>query len=317
MTYITGGNVQAADYNTFATLSASMNEVYADLHAGTTTIAAGADYGYGKTALVPVVAGNSITASQWGLLFDSMRNSGTHQNTTVSPPVPGSNPSAGSSTIAAFNSPATMAATVSLLRTNRHNLFAGQTSLNIGTTYSSVSTWLTLLTYTFQANFSSWDNARYFFNSGGSLQIIGAYPGAASPIELAWQTAISSPKAPFTFNWNSTSPATGTNDAPLNPIGFWKESTGNPLTTSYQIIYYKALGAGYYTSSFVQIEAKLTNIAGTNGLVDFKISLIDGDPTPNLKSVGINFTVNNATSAGAVVYPGPAVIITNGGYTYT
>lgn len=316
MTYSTGSPIEALDYNTFAALVNSINGVVADLNSGATTLAASADYGYGAAALASVIIGNPVLAAEWAALFTNMRNAGTHQGTTVSPPVPVSGPIIGDP-IAALNTPSTMASIVALLNTNRHDLFAGQTTLTTGTTYTTVSTWLTLLTYSFQADFGSWDNARHFFNSGGSLQIVGTYPTAVTPVQLAWQAAISTPKAPFTFNWNSTTPATGTNDAVLNPIGFWKVGTGNPLTTSFQIVYRKAIAGGYYTTDFFQIEAKLAAAAGTNGLVDFKLSCIDGDPTPNSKVAGLTFTVNNAASAGVLPYPGPAVIITNGGFTYT
>lgn len=314
MTYITGGNIQAADYNNFTTLSTGVNEIYADNYSGATTLPT-AGFGYGQSPLVGVSAGASVQASEWAALFQVMRACGTHQGTTVSPPVPVTDPVAGDE-IVAENTGSTMAATIALLQSNKHNLFAGQTTLTPGSVDTSVSSWTTLLTYSFQTNFGSWNNARYFFNSGGSLQIVGTYTTGVTPVELAWKNAISTPTAPFTFNWNSTEAATGSNDAPLHPIGFWNPATNNPLTTSYQIVYYKAIGGGYYGSNFVQIEAKLAAAAGTNGLIDFRISLIDGDVTPDSKVAGIAFQVNNAKSDGAIAYPGPAVIITSGGFTY-
>ena len=70
MTYATGGPIEAFDYNTFATLSGSMNEVYADLYPGATTLP-NAGYGYGQTpALVPVAVGDNILASEWAALFE-------------------------------------------------------------------------------------------------------------------------------------------------------------------------------------------------------------------------------------------------------
>lgn len=315
MTYIAGGNILAADYNTFSTLAGSMNEVLADLYSGATSLPTAA-YGYGRTpALTSVVAGTAITAAQWAELFEAMRDCGTHQGTVVVPPVPSVDPASGD-VIESFNSPSTLASVVALLNTNRHNLAVGQTTVIAGTSYAGVSTWTNELIYSFQVDFSSWNNARYFFNTGGSIQINGSYPGAATPVEIAWSNAISSPTSPFTFNWNSTDAATGSNDAPLYPIGFWKESTNDPLTTSYQILYRKAIGGAYVATSFVQIEAKLAAVAGTNGLVDFRIRLIDGDVTPDLKAAGVTFQINNAVSVGTVPYSGPAVIITNGGFTY-
>lgn len=314
MTYSTGGPIEATDYNTFATLTAGMNEIYADNHPGATTLP-NAGFGYGQTpALTAVSVGNPVLASEWASLFQTMRDCGTHQGTTVSPPVPVVDPVIGD-TIIAENTPTLMSATIASLQANKFVLAPAQTTLTPGTTYTTVSNWFTLLTYSFQVNFGTWNNARYFFNSGSSLQIVGTYPTASSSIEIAWKNAISTPRAPFVFNWNSTTAATGTNDAVLNPIGFWKEPT-NTLTTSPQIVYRKAIGAGYYTTSFVEISASLAAVAGTNGLVNFLISLVDGDPTPDVKTPGLTFTVNTASSSGVIAYPGSAVI-TSLGFTYT
>lgn len=317
MTYSTGASIDASDFNTFATALGGINEVYADLHSGDTTLAQGANFGYGITPpLAGVTAGNPVLASQWELLFNAMRAVETHQGSNVTPPVPASGPAAADE-IVAINTPTLMADAVATLITNRNNLAAGQTTLTVGTAFTTVSSWTNQLTYSFQANFGSWNNARYFFNTGGSLQIVGSYVAAATPIEIVWRDTISSPRAPFTFRWNNTSAASGGNSAPLRPIGFWRQSTGNPLTTSYQVVFRGVPpGGGYYGNQSIEIDARLAAAAGTNGLVDFRIRLIDNDPSPDPKSPGISFTVNRATSSGAIPYPGPAVIITNGGFIY-
>jgi len=313
MTYLTGGPIEASDYNTFAS---QINAVFADTNAGATTLPL-AGFGYGQTQLTSAIAkvpGDAIAAVDWNGLFNSMRLTGTHQGTTVVPPLPATGPVSGD-TVVAFNTPTALATVVTNLTNNKNNIALGQTSLVTGTPVASASTWTNTLTYSFKANFGSWNNARHFFNSGGSLQMVGAWPGASSPVELAFRDAISAPRAPFVFNWNSTTAATGSNDAPLNPIGFWKEPT-NALTTVYQIVYQKVIGSGSYSNSSVIIEAKLSAAPGTNGEVDFLISLVDNDPTPNLKSFPLNFTVNYAASSGAVVYTG-GLTITSLGFTYS
>lgn len=303
MTYITGGNVQAVDYNTFSTLAASINEVFADLHSGATTIGTFADYGYGQTpALTSVIAGNSILSAKWSELFDAMRDCGTHQNTIVSPPVPGSNPTAGGS-IAAYNTPSTLASIVALLRTNRHNLAGGQTLLTLGSNFAQpggAQPWTNTLTWNYQVNFSSWNNARYFFNSGGSLNLNGSYAPNVTPEDAQWVSMFAT-MSPLVFNWNSTTPFSGTGGT---AIGFYN------LTTSYQTVYLKAFGSGYYYStSTITVQAKFNAAAGTNGLVDFRIILTDGDPYPDSKSTTTTYRVDNVKSAGVIVYPGPAVTV--------
>ncbi len=310
MTYITGGDVQALDYNTFATLSASVNEVFADLHSGATTIGAGADYGYGQTpALTSVVAGNSILATEWAALYDAMRDCGTHQGTTVSPPVPGINPAAGDD-ITAYNSPSTFASVVALLRTNRHVLAGGQSLLTLGSNFvqpGGAIPWTNTLTWNYQVDFSSWNNARYFFNSGGSLRLSGSYSPNVTPEDAQWVSMFAT-MSPLVFNWNTTSPFSGTGGT---AIGFYG------LTTSYQTIYLKAFGGGgYYSTSTITVQAKLNAAAGTNGLVDFRIILTDGDPTPNPKTSATTYRVDNVKSAGVIVYPGPLVAVASVGANF-
>ncbi len=314
MSYTTGGTIQATDYNTFATLANAVNEVFADDHSGATTIAAGANYGYGQSPeLTAVTAGDDVTAIEWGALFSAMRASGTHQGTTVVPPVPASDPAAGS-VIEALNTPSAMSAAVTSLRTNRMNLAGGQTTLIVGTGFSNPASWTNSLTYTFQVDFGSWDNARYYFNTGGSISITGVYTPSPTPDEAAW-AALFSTEFPVNMNWQTTTPTSGGNLI-ASPAGFYLSAPYPGLTTSYQTVYQKYLtggGGGYYTTNYATIEAKLANAAGTNGRIDFRVSLIDDDTFPILKAAGrMTFTINRVQAAGTTPYPGAYTYTSNG-----
>jgi hypothetical protein len=298
MSYTTGGSIQATDYNTFATLSNAVNEVFADQHPGATTIAGGANYGYGQTpALIPVSTGDDVHAAEWADLFSAMRDCATHQGSTVVPPVPASDPVAGS-TIIALNTPSLMSAAVTTLRTNRMNLAVGQTSL-IPNSTTNPSAWTTSLSQTFQTNFGSWNNARYYFNTGSAISVVGAQSGS-TPDEIAWQ-AFFSANFPVNINWTTTTPTAGGNDVG-SPAGFYG------LTTTYQLLYKRFVGNGsgpYYTTNYVAIGAKLANTAGTNGLVDFQIWLVDGDTLPVTKSASsTTLAFNRIQSSGVIAYPG-------------
>lgn len=294
MTYNAGGNIQASDYNTFATIAGGMNELFGDLYPGSTTLPE-ATYGYGQTpALTALAPGANITAADWAALFQNMRNCGTHQGTTTVPPLPASGPTAGNS-VAVYSSISTLLAT---LKTNRYNLAVGQSSLTTGTQYSGSGTWASALTYTFQANLGSWNNARYFFNSGGFLGVNGSYTSPSTPSEISWSNALNAMSV-LKFDATATTPGTGSPTA----VGFYN------LTTTYQTIYLASPGgAGYYSSSQLLVRAKLSNPAGTNGLIDFEITLDDADPTPDPKSADIKFWCNNTKSSGAVTYPGTVSI---------
>lgn len=320
MTYITGGDIQAADHNTFATAVAGMNELYADIHAGATTLPT-AGYGYGQAALTSVAVGETITGVQWAAVFDTMRASSTHQTnstSTVVPPLPATGPFAGQD-IAAVAPGATVVGLINTLKTNRFSLHASQRSVLIGTPEINPAAWTTQLTYTFQADFGSWDNARHFFNTGSSISIAGAYSPASTPVEIAFANMFTN-NFPVSLNWETTTPLAGGNVI-ASPAGFYNTGTFPGLTTAYQSVYRRFTGSGgggtYYSTNYGQIEAKLNAAAGTNGKIDFRVSLFDGDSFTEVKPANrVTITVNRIQSAGAVPYLG-AYTFTSGGFVST
>lgn len=309
MTYNTGSQIQAVDYNTFAS---GINTVFGDSNSGAATLPS-AGYGYGRPPVSTVTAGN-ITAGQWSTLFTALRATGTHQGTSSSP-VPGSNPTAGSNIIA-YNTPS-MSTMINNLTTNRFSIAGGQTALNTYGPYTSGS-WTNTLTYTFSVNFGSWDNARYFFNSGGSIAITGYHPPGTGPItddDHEWYSMLNS-MSPLLFKYNSTTPRVGLAGS---VGGFWNPVTNNPLTTSFQTLYTKTFNAYSYSGSYATISAKLGGVAGAAGseLLTFQVYLVQADSGPVFSAkTGTQFSITETHSAGSVVYPGSA-IVTNLGFAAT
>jgi hypothetical protein len=314
MTYTTGGPIQAADYNALATLalSDSMNKVFADAYPGATTLP-DAGFGYGQTpALTSVSTGDPVTAVHWSNLFQTIKKCGTHQGTTVVPPLPVTDPVAGD-VIVVFNTPTALSVITTLINTNRFNIAPGQSTLTLGTSYSQPGAaipWTTSLLFSYNVDFGNWDNARYFFNSGGSLNLNGSMAPlipTPTPEEAMWISMFGDMN-PLVFNWNSTSPNAGGGGT---SIGFYN------LTTSYQSIYNKAYGGiGYYSGSYVSVRAKLANTAGTSGLINFTIELVDADLTPTPKLSTTTYRVDTIRATGVdVSYPGTVTISTSGANT--
>lgn len=321
MTYITGGVIQALDYNTFATLTGGINEVYADSHSGDTTVAAGADYGYGQVStLATVSAGNPITAAQWSNLFSVMKDCGTHQGTATVPPLPATNPVIGN-VIEAYNSPSTLASLLTTLRTNRFNLAVGQSAQTTTNSSGTSAPWTNTLTYTFTVNLGTWDQARYFFNSGGWIGIFGSYPGSAFPSstdDYQWWNFLNQIG---TIRVQAKSTTAGLSNQAALTHGLWNNSTGNPLTTSYQQIYLRNYGGGgYYSASTVTVEARLSASAPAagSGTLQFRVRLTQADTSApaDTKTLSTTFTMSETHSAGAFAWPGIAVI-TPGSFTLT
>lgn len=331
MTYITGGAIQALDYNTFGSLAESISEVFGDLHPGATTLAGGADYGYGQVPAPSTVAiGNPVLATEWQLLYQSIRKCGQHQGVQVSPPLPGTPPgfnigSTGDSNqvssqlpgqiINAYNSPTTLASLIETLRASRLNLTVAQSVLvtDIGGTSSyvqpgSTSPWVDSLTFTFRVSFASWDTARYFFNSGGSILITGEYelPVSPEPEDISWHNLLNN-ISPLKFSSLGCAPASGSGN---QNRGIYQLSENFDANS---IIYQRALGGAYYYSgSEIVVRARYVDPAGTSGDIEFEVMLASSDSTPK---AGIStFTIGSITSTGAIVFPGPAPTVnTEGG----
>jgi hypothetical protein len=304
MTYSTGSNIQAADYNGFATLANGMNQMYADLYPGTVPSVPGTfnpsdhcTYGYGQTGLTPVSSATTIQLTEWNNLFNVIRKTGTHQGTTVVPPLPAVNPIAGSS-IAAYSGLGTL---ISALNSNRFSLAPAQNTQSSYAFPQTVATipWTNSLTFTFRVNFGSWNNARYFFNSGGFLAISGTYTpvGVPTPEEAFWIGTFSD-MSPLIFNYSTTLPhLLGGGSA----IGFYG------LT-----IYKHSYGTSIYTTNYVDVNAKFVNAVGTDGLLEFVVRMIDNDVSPNPKTGTTTFNIQESHSTGQIVYPGSVSITSFG-----
>lgn len=304
MTYITGGDIQASDYNTFATAALGMNQIFADLYPGSTTLP-NAGYGYGQTpALTSVSIGDNVAAAEWAALFQTMRKCGTHQGTTVVPPLPVTDPVIGD-IVTAYNTPSTLAATVSTLIANRFNLALGQYSIvNMAGTPVAAPSWTNTLTYTFTANFGSWNNARYFFNAGGAIYISGAHPNGAGD-DAEWHGMLQS-MSPLVFNYNATTPLVG---SPGPNGGFWNGTV--PLTfPAYQIKYTQTYSLSPYSGSYIQVSAKLGAAAGSAGseVITFQVYFFQADSGTIISpKVGTTMTPGYRYSSGAIPVAQPTL----------
>ena len=161
MTYSSGSLIVATDYNGFAndTAGANVNSIWAT---GST------DSGYGQSALGTVAATNTITATQWASLVNTISSIASHQGTTITSRTA---PTAGNiiNILAALNTDLTNCTT------NRGNAVAsgtqytGWTGTNSNTAGKTASAWT--MTFTNTVTFASADAARYFFNGGGLIKI--------------------------------------------------------------------------------------------------------------------------------------------------
>ena len=162
MTYVSGGLIQATDYNGFVstTANANVNDIWG---------AGSSDKGYGQTALSTVSTGGTVTATQWASLVNTISSMASHQGTTITArtaPVVGD-------TITILNA---LNTDLTNLTTNRGNAAARGTqygtfsgTISKTTATGSGSTPWTI-TFTHTITFASANAARYFFNAGGMIK---------------------------------------------------------------------------------------------------------------------------------------------------
>lgn len=303
MTYNAGQPIQATDFNGFVD---QINQIYGDLNTGSTTLNP-ASFGYGILPNLPHVAvGDTVTAADWTSLFSHIHSCGTHQGTSVTPIPPSVSPG---DLVVAYNdylSGPTLMDVITNLTANRLSIAVSQvTSDNTPPVQVSSITWTTGLQLTFQIDFGSWNNARYFFNTGGKVTFAGSLPGSYTPGSASkyWQDMLAD-MGTVRFAWHSTIPSSGNGSS----LGFYD------LTTSYLEVYKKSSISGEpiaYGNNYISVQAKLNAAAGTNGKVDFAINLIDNDSTLPLdtKPAGFTFNIGYLVSAGAVPYPGTRTFV--------
>jgi len=305
MTYHKYGLIQATTYNAYAAI---INSIFADTNAGS-IIESSADYGYGQsTSVATVASGNNITAAQWTALFSKISSCGTHQGTSVTP-IP-SSVSTGS-LIAAYNdylTTTTLTDVISSLIANRLQVAVGQRSTIAGPSSPSSPTWTNGLRYQFLMDFGSWDNARHFFNTGGAITFAGTGTSGSTEDNF-WQTMLSN-MGTLQVIWHDTIPSIGAGST----TGFY-DLTNTGYTKVWQ-------GPAYggspvvYSNNYISIYGQLVNAPGTDGQVNFRVELIDNDPTPNSKTAGkISYQIGVMQSAGTIPYPGPAVTINAGTFS--
>jgi len=154
MAYSSGGLIQASDINGF--LNNNTNKLNYVWGAG------GGNQGYGQTEITAVSVGDIVVASPWTNLINHIKNMASHQGTSIT-----SRTTPATGDLISFMS--NIDADIGSLTTNRLNAASqGGTSSSTATTSAA---WSDAATFTLSAAFTSYNNARYFFNAGGQLSV--------------------------------------------------------------------------------------------------------------------------------------------------
>lgn len=181
MSYVSGGLIEATDYNGFVNTGANnVNQVWST---GST------DLGWGQTALSTVSVGATVTATNWASLVNTLSSMGSQTGTTITSrtaPVTGN-------LIAVLSNVAT---DINNIKTNRGNAVASGTTSSTWTgstakttaTGSGGAAWN--ITWTHTITFPSADQARYFWNAGGLVRLDMSKTSTGTDSDPDWNTFI-------------------------------------------------------------------------------------------------------------------------------
>lgn len=263
----------------------TISDYTAIYNAVTTVMGTGSiTFGYGQTFNSVAKSANSIISqSDWDLLRYDIINAITHQAGSASLTEINEHQLVSQSVISLYETLATQSST------NRFNVANGQFltvgANSDGSVLTSSKTfpgnsfvtpgtefWRTEISCTLTVTFSSANNARYFFNSGGEIRVqCASSGGASSPQNTSWTNLLN---AIGLKSFGGQTPTTGT--TPMDGTNFYK------LTSTFQS-FYSGSASTPYASNRLQLEAACNvanNSSGTATIVYIKVRFIDGYNDP-------------------------------------
>lgn len=286
MTYSSGGLIQAADYNsltwggTQGTYTASPSNLAYVLGTGN------GQFGYGQSVsgINTIAAAATVTATQWSGLLTGINNCLGHQS-GVGAQI--SVPTIVAGGVITYSS--ALSTAVGTINTNKA-LFSAQGTTTTGSTFSpnfTVATTTAAQTWTFTRTitFASADQARYFFNAGGQLNLvtISAANNDATTRSGDWVTLLATNLGSITAIRGSTNGGRSGTGGTLNTnntaLGYWTS------TTSAQNIVSITSATASYTGDYVTVAIRHSATAGSNA--------------DNGTTVYLDFTVYSAARSAA------------------
>jgi hypothetical protein len=246
--------------------SISNTSPYASSAAATDSLAAlygigYGDRGYGQTAVtLPTgfATGGVVKAADWLNVQTAVAAMATFQGTSTTGMPTAAQIMSGQVVTGEFNWQ-TITATLDTNRLNNN----GGASMSV-TTGSLVITRATTwgasngsITCVMKATFSSEQAARYFFNTGGTINIVLAHPSTSTTGNSQWNTILSN-LGTIKIGAHATT-RSGTGGTPES-LGYYG------LTTSLQTVFAGSnLGSSVYAADSVTISAEVASVSGVNG----------------------------------------------------
>jgi hypothetical protein len=249
-----------------------------------------------------VFTGNTITKAQWDLIKFDIINIKLHQD-GVLPGVVTVN--VGDPINFGASAPNTNYNTIlEQAIANRFQIAGSQSVVNSAASQTYSSSWSTSLTATLTCTFSTADQARYFFNSGGKVRFTTTLSGGSSTAQInAWTNFLASV-------------GTQSFGADTGIVNYYN------LTNSFQIYYQNSLSSPYSANNY-RLEARTdvsNNSTGTATQLFLRVTLSDSYVDPGAPAPGdlVDGTVTIAASelkASGLLQPSGTFAITSPSYS--
>ena len=239
--------------------------------------------GYGQsTVLSAVSAGQTVTATQWSTLLARITSAANHQGSSITAMA---SPSATDiiEIIGAISS------NITTIHTNRLNKAANGTAEGAFNS-DSTGNWTASAIQVVNVTFDSADEARYYFNGGGYIQINPQMVSYTSDAKARSWDALTQMCGTIRLEAQGTAVSGSSNSITVTEAHTSSEVTlattigYYDMTTSYQTIFQRDLttsGSPYISggANNVKIEAKSNGTQGSNSdtgtVITFKISFLD------------------------------------------
>lgn len=312
MTYNVGNTIVATDYMSFRGANAPSVSYTSDATA-TNKVAALIGVGYGQrgygvtSTTLPAVVGNSsvVTATVWNNLRSAMSVINTHtgSNVTLQPTV-----TVGNLIVANDGRPSVsnIPALISTLDSNRFNVGAGQstTTSNILVSTRTVA-WTNSVFHEFTVIFGVEDQARYFFNTGGKVQLSASRAsGTVGGINDAISNMLNAMGVISFGAVNTTYTGTG---GTVTSIGYY--NLGITYQTAFSIN-----GSGAFPNISYSVLVKRENYVGQNGgngsLLRFRAFFDISDYISEIADGTLTSTIASVRSTGAINITNPTYATT-------
>jgi len=254
MSVVIGNEALASDYETLAT---AIEGWFSD---GCSTCSFGdADQrkGWGGSVIPVVTTGDGLDASHMNALVDRCN---------IGIDITDSTSSSLAQIVAANNVLATNYNNIEAASNNilnyKNDIDLSETSIAAGTTDARTSVWATTIDDTARYTFTDFDEARYFFNSGGAIVISLVLSGGTTGNAVNWATLFSTMGTITVNDIDTTQSGSG---GSVSSIGYYD------ATTNWQTIITQS-GTGSYATNNLEIQMR-RSVSGD--YVEFQILLDD------------------------------------------